>query len=162
MKIKHNKRPLRKIVIVGSVLVVLFLIAGTIYVYLADRSAKPLPAARSANVQTNSPIPKPVIPGVNDPEGVSLDALTTPVTSGSVASMSVQTLPDSTCTINVSYNGVLSKAAGLVPEPSNAYGSVSWTWTVDSNAPVGTWPVNVTCAFHGRTGVYIGNLQVTK
>jgi hypothetical protein len=95
-------------------------------------------------------------------EQAALQALTSPVKAGQNSSVNVKTNATSTCTINVSYNNVASKDSGLTPKVADAYGNVSWSWTVDPTAPVGSWPVKVTCVYRGRSAVVIGNLQVIK
>jgi hypothetical protein len=109
-------------------------------------------------------IPKPPKLAANAPENAAVHALTSPVKAGENTSITVKTNPESVCSINVSYNNVPAKDSGLVTKPSDPYGSISWTWTVDKTAPPGKWPVKVTCVYtpNKKSGVVIGDLQVTK
>jgi hypothetical protein len=152
----------RKILLSVVILIVLIMAAGTIYVLLADGKVKPRPVDVNTNNDDTPAIVKPVAPGANDAEGVSVETLTSPVAAGSNASLSASTDAGSNCNIVVSYNGVISTDSGLAPKNSDAYGTVSWTWTVASTVPVGTWPIKVTCAYHGRSGVVDDSIQVTK
>ncbi len=160
MKLRIPK-VIRKIVISFIVLVVLFVAAGVVYVLVTDGKPTPPPPAKKV-VQQVPALPKPVAPGANSPEGVSIESPPLPVTPGSNDSVTAMTDAGSKCSISVVYNGVQSTDSGLAPKTADAYGNVSWTWTVGSSVPVGTWPVNVTCVYNGRSGVMDSTVQVTK
>ena len=143
-------------------MLLLFVVAGTAYVYITDREGPPAPVKSTAVSTEASPLPPPKKPAANAPEGVSVVSLLSPVPAGSNTSMAVSTNASSTCTVSVSYNGVKSTDSGLAPQIANAYGSAQWTWTVDPSAPAGSWPIVVTCTYNGRTGVVDTSIQVTK
>ena len=143
-------------------LIALFLGSGVAYVWYSGRTPVKQPGPVSTKSTEPSALPKPSLPGPNAPEQAALQALTSPVKAGENSSINVKTNATSTCTINVSYNNVPSKDSGLTPKIADDYGNVSWSWTVASTAPAGTWPVKVTCVYHGRSAVVIGNLQVVK
>jgi hypothetical protein len=145
-----------------AIMLAIFLVGGTAYVFVADQAPAKQPAKPAASSESEPSILKPVAPAANAPEGVAIESLTSPVKAGDNSSLTVRTNAGSTCTISVTYNGIASKDSGLVSKPSDAYGFVTWAWSVPAATPIGTWPVNVTCAFHSKTGVVIGNLQVTK
>jgi hypothetical protein len=155
-------RALRNIIISAFVLVVLFGAAGAAYVLLMG--------GKESDAKTEQPVapppapafPTPRKPNPKDPESAGLEVLTSPVKPGENSSITVQTQPTSNCTISVAYNNVPTKDSGLVPKTADAYGNVTWSWTVDPAAPEGTWPVKVTCVFSGKSAVVIGNLQVSK
>jgi hypothetical protein len=126
-------------------MVLIFLVAGIVYVFLTGRQE---PAA-------------PAKPAANAPEGVALETIDSPVKAGENTSISVRTNAGSTCSIVVTYNGVVSHDSGLADHASDAYGFATWTWTVEPTVPPGTYPVKVTCSYHGRTGVAIDHLAVT-
>jgi hypothetical protein len=71
-------------------------------------------------------------------------------------------LPGSKCTISVAYSDVPSKDSGLTPRTADNYGVVTWAWTVEPAAAVGTWPVKVTCALGTKSAFVQGDLQVIK
>lgn len=156
-------RTIRNIALSFIALAVLFVGAGVAYVLITGRSdtnanAEPAPTAPSPN--TN--LPAPHKPGPNAPESAGIQSLYTPVKIGSNTSMSVKTLPGSTCTISFIYNNITSKDSGLAQKIADEYGNVTWAWTISSDVPVGTWPAKVTCAYNKKTAVVIGNVQVTK
>jgi hypothetical protein len=157
---KSYSRAAKKIMISASVLFTCFVIAGLLYVYLTDRNTKQHITKLSSNIVTKSPLPTPLAPGPNSPEGVSIEVLASPASIGSDVYLSVLTNAGSTCSVAMSYNGGQTGTAVASDQIANDYGDITWNWTVGSNVPVGTWPVKVVCAYRGRTGVAINNLQV--
>ncbi len=144
-------------------MVMVFLIVGVAYVYYVDNQT-PLPkATQTAKNPVEQEVIKPVQPSANAPEGVAVETLLSPVKAGENTSISVRSNAGSSCTIVVSYDGGrVSKDSGLLPKPADVYGFTTWTWTVEPNVPAGTYPIKVTCVYNGRTGLVIGNLEVTK
>jgi cytoskeletal protein RodZ len=155
-------KTLRNTLVTVAVLITLFVAGGAFYVWYSERTPveQPKPTAKTSGEP--SALPKPSQPRPSAPEQVAVQALTSPVKAGANSSMSIKTNATSTCTISVTYNNVAEKDSGLTPKVADAYGSVTWSWTVDATAPVGTWPVKSTCVFHGKSAVVIANLQVTK
>lgn len=162
---RRNRRGLGKTVrntaISVLVLLMLFVGAGVAYVLFVggtDTDAK--------NVQPSTTpdtgLPKPHTPAPNAPESAGLESIFTPVKSGQNTSMIVKTLPGSTCSIAFTYNNVASKDSGLIPKKADEYGSVSWSWTVDSSVPIGKWPAKVTCVYGKKSAIVVGNIEVTK
>ncbi|HEY5152727.1 MAG TPA: hypothetical protein VII55_02010 [Candidatus Saccharimonadales bacterium] len=155
-------KTVRNTIISIFLLLLLFIGAGIAYVLIADRSTpKAVPVAAVAKPDTDS-TPKPTPPSANAPEGVSVESVTSPVAAATNSSITARTNAGSTCTIVVSYNGGQSTDSGLTSRTADAYGNVTWTWTVGSAVPAGTWPINVTCTYHGRSGVVQSSYQVTK
>jgi len=144
-------------------MLVIFLAAGLLYVYIIDRTPPKAKITNApASVQPAPVLPKPTAPGANAPEGVSVEAVTNPVTLGNNGSIVVSTNAGSTCSILVKYGGAASTDSGLAPKKSDVYGNVSWSWTVPKTTPVGTWPIVVTCVYNGRSGVVDSSFVVTK
>jgi len=146
----------------AGILLIVLMAAGMAYtLFSAGPAPKPV-LSKPADEESFQAVPKPPQPAANAPEGVAVGAFTTPVVPGSNASIQVRTNAGSTCTITVVYNNVASTDSGLTPKTADDYGVVSWSWTVGSTVPVGSWPVHVTCAYHGRTGVVQANLEVNR
>ena len=148
-----------KIVFTTLVLLVMIFIGGFVYVYYSDQSTNVVSLKKAAPVY--APLPPPTPSSANAPEGVVVESLDTPVAAGANTSMIINSNNGSLCTITVSYNGVVSKDSGLMPKTADGYGNVTWSWTVPLSAPSGTWPIVVSCSFHGRQGVYDASLQVS-
>ena len=75
---------------------------------------------------------------------ISLVSLTSPVSRGSDATVSMKGLPNTTCDIDVIYSSGESKASGLEDKTSDSNGNVSWTFKVSSNVKPGTYEVKIT------------------
>jgi hypothetical protein len=158
----HIPKAVRNTTYAVAIIIFIFIAGGLIYVYITDRTTKFLPITESQNNVESSSLPKPTQPGPNDPEGVAVESVTSPVNAGSNASASALTNAGSKCTIIVSYNGIQSNDSGLTSKVANPYGSVTWAWTVGNSVPIGTWPIKITCIFNGRSGVADTSLQVVK
>jgi hypothetical protein len=147
------------------VLVILFVGSGIAYVLISGRSdnnTKSQQSATAAKTDVNYSLPKPPKPAPNAPESAAVEALMSPVSAGANTSVTVKTIAGSSCAILVTYNNVPAKDSGLTTKLADDYGNVTWAWTVDKTAPLGTWPVKVTCTYNKKSAVVIGNLQVTK
>jgi hypothetical protein len=157
-------RTIRNILISVVVMLALIVGGGIAYVKFAggEDGAKKEPAPAQNTNTDNFALPKPKTPNPKAPEGAAIESFLTPAKAGTNTSITIKTNAGSTCTISVTYNDVPSKDSGLTPKTASSYGIASWTWTVDSAVPVGTWPVKVTCSLNKKSAVVIGNLQVTK
>ncbi len=156
-----NKRA-RNIVVSTIVLLLLFIAAGVAYTLIMDQKPAKATAIATPFIPTPEPSIKAVKPAANAAESAAVEAVTSPVAQGSNALITIGTLAASKCTISVLYNNVASIDSGLTPKIANDYGVVSWSWTVDSSAPIGTWPISITCAHNGKSAVVQSSLQVTK
>lgn len=152
----------RNIGITVAVMLLLFGIAGVLYVLLAggEHASKKnaVPVASTSEPFTAKPTP----PAANAQEGVAIGSLTSPAPKGSNVALTARTNAGSNCTISAVYAGKPSYDSGLAPKKADDFGTVTWTWTIDSSVPVGKWPVTVTCTYNGRTGVMVGSLEVTN
>jgi len=152
-------RFIRNIIISAVVLLVLLIAAGVAYTWYIGQNNKDVPVA--APLKATTPVvAKPTQPSANAKEGASVQMITTPVTPGSNATISVKTNSGSVCKIIAEYNKIASTDSGLVAKTADDYGVVSWTWTVGPAVPVGKWPVTVTCVWNNKTAVVVGDLVV--
>jgi hypothetical protein len=153
-------RGVRRAVLSCVVLLILFIGAGLVYVNISDQNT-PKKAPAPAVVSNQAPaLYSPVKSNSQAPESVAVESLISPVSAGSNTTLNITTNAASVCKISVVYNNIASNDSGLTPKTADAYGNVSWTWTVDKTVPAGTWPVVVNCAFNGRTAVVDTSLQV--
>lgn len=156
-------KTVRNIALSVVALLAVVVAAGLAYTwYMGENSQQ-----RQANLTEPSGVsvrPK-VEPRKVDPAGVvgaSVQMLTSPITPGSNASIMVRTNPLATCVITVEYDKVKSNDSGLVQKKADEYGIVEWSWTVDRSVPLGTWPVNVTCANQKNSAMVRGDLKVVN
>jgi hypothetical protein len=65
---------------------------------------------------------------------------------GGFASVTVRTTPNANCSITyVNPRGATSKSAGLINQPSDSDGKVTWLWKIGPNSLLGRGSVTVTC-----------------
>lgn len=98
---------------------------------------------------SDHPIPNTVRPWpVNTIAGVVRKlSLTSPIRAGKDALLTVSVSPRARCTIEVVYDGVAAKTAGLGPRSGDR---ITWRWRVGADTRPGRWPVIVRCGKSGR------------
>lgn len=164
-KIKIDKarllKSVRNIAISIAVLLVVVVGGGVAYTWYVGQDTTDDSIMVAAPVEpVAAPVIKPTKPAADAKQSAAVQILTSPVAPGSNASITVKTNARSDCTIKVEYNKVPSTDSGLGLRKADDFGIVSWTWTVEESVPVGTWPVDVTCAFNDQTAMVRGNLVV--
>jgi hypothetical protein len=153
----------RNIIIAALIITTILIGLGVGYTWYSGRINPSLKAQAIETTNSGSVVPlrhTDVTP--NAPESASIQSLTAPVTPGENAAVTIKTNPGSWCTITVIYNKVPSKDSGLMGKTSDEYGSVTWSWTLDTSVPIGTWPVTITCLRNTKTAVVVGNLIVQQ
>lgn len=96
--------------------------------------------------------PPVVQPTVLLPVTTSIDvvSLTSPISPGGQASLTIKTAPGAACTITVYYKSGASQAQGLGPQTANNDGNVTWGWKVGTRTTPGTWRIVVTANINGQ------------
>lgn len=89
---------------------------------------------------------------------VTLVRITTPVSAGSYATLTVKVSKAARCSITVYYKSGPSSAQGLYPKRTNGQRRVSWTWKVGTRTTAGRWPITVSC---GAAGTLRTSFRVT-
>jgi hypothetical protein len=138
------------------VLLVIAAIVGAVIVWYLGKTR---PAVQAQKPATTTKVVQTSTPTVdeNAPVGVAVQTVTSPVIRGSNASIAIRTRPKAACSIQVTYSldgdkDKISRDGGLIPKNADEYGTVSWTWTVESSRPIGSWPIEVTCAYKSKWG----------
>ena len=72
---------------------------------------------------------------------ISLVNLTSPVSKGNNATISIKGIPNTLYDIDVMYSSGESKASGLEDKTSDSEGNVSWNFKVSSNVKIGVYDV---------------------
>ena len=159
-------RPLAKALKIAVSIIVLLtlLVAGGIgYIWYTGQHTPNNSSALQAPISPKPiPVIKPTIPPDNARVGAAVESLTSPITPGTTASITVKTTATATCSISVVYDKTPSKDSGLSKQIADDYGLVSWTWYVEQSVPVGKWPVKVTCVRGKLSGFVQGDLYVVK
>ena len=92
-----------------------------------------------------------VTPQVQEDIKIDVISLTSPIFAGSIANLTIQTLPGATCSITVYYKSGASQAAGLGSQIANASGNVSWSWKVGAQTSPGIWKITVNSSLHDKS-----------
>ncbi len=109
--------------------------------YSVDGAAVQPRAPPSAIEQTQGP--------ASGSFAISVVSLTSPVSPGSTAKLTIKTSPGAACSIEVRYKSGPSHAAGLGEQTANDQGSVTWRWKVGTSTTPGTWRIVVSAAANG-------------
>jgi len=91
--------------------------------------------------------------------GIEVVSLTSPISRGAQASITIKTAPNVLCTITVYYKSGPSKAKGLDPKNSDANGNCAWSWKVGTRTTPGNWKIVITAEGIGQIETYF---TVTK
>lgn len=165
-KRKRALQTLKKIAISIIVLIVVFTLFGFGYSLWTNQAADPnsakTDAAADKALSAKPFVAKPTKPAANAPVGVAVYLESLSVKAGTNTSATARTVAGASCTVVFEYSGVSSHDSGLVAKKADDYGTVNWTWTIDPSVPAGSWPVRVTCAYNGRSGVGQAKIDVTK
>lgn len=162
MKAKSLKTLKRTLISIG-VLLLLAGAAGAGYVWYSGQQGP----AVAADAAPPTPAPSHAAPVATRqaPDAVmqaSVQSIDSPVTPGQNVTLMVRTNTYAKCTISVVYDKTPSKDSGLTTKTAGDDGMVSWTWTVDSTAPFGTWPVKVNCANDKNKAFVQADLTIVK
>ncbi len=142
-------RKIRNILIAIIVITLLLIAAGLAYSYYTASLASDQPQAAAPKLEQRKEI-SPTAPNPTAQVGVATSTMELPVQPGKNALFSVRTNAKATCDITVTYGAPgeeenQSRDQGLSRKVADAFGSVSWTWTVEPARPLGAWPIEVTC-----------------
>lgn len=148
------KRALWSAVILAAFLMV----SGVIYTWYMSQQPRTLTPEATESPSAPTIVKPKVDP--NTPVGVSVQSITSPVPPGSNAGITIRTKPEATCTISIIYDKTAAKDSGLAAKKADEFGVNSWTWTVDPAAPVGKWPVVVSCERDKKVGVVKSTIEV--
>ena len=83
--------------------------------------------------------------------GINVVSLTSPISRGSQASITINTAPNVLCTIAVYYKSGPSTAQGLDPKNSDGNGNCTWSWKVGTRTTPGNWKIVITADGVGQT-----------
>jgi beta-lactamase superfamily II metal-dependent hydrolase len=98
----------------------------------------------------SQPTPQPTQNSGGGSLSISVVSLTSPISKGATATLTIHTLAGAACTITVYYKSGPSSAAGLTPKNADSSGNVSWSWKVGSNTTAGNWSISVTSSLNGQ------------
>lgn len=92
---------------------------------------------------------------------VAIRYLSSPVTPNTKGTLTVHTNPGANCSISIDYGKrAVPMSIGLAPKNADKTGAATWSWSVLSNTPTGTWPLTVTCTSQNNSARATQNLVV--
>jgi hypothetical protein len=142
----------------GPVLPIIVLVAATV---AACSSLGGLDASPTVPLITSKPYvppePTPTPEPTKKPLPMAEISVPESVQRGEDARVVIDTGKAAECVIEVTYDTGPSEDAGLGPKTADGEGRVSWSWTVDTTAAKGTYPIDITC-FKGER---LGSLALT-
>ncbi len=98
---------------------------------------------------------------INPPLALSIKSLTSPVLQGNKATLVVKTDPGARCSLSVKLPAGQTPPSNLTDKTAGKNGEVSWTWTVAKTLPAGSYAIQVSAAYEGKTASQNTNLVVT-
>jgi hypothetical protein len=103
------------------------------------------PALVSSSDPAPSSSPTPAAPSkaTTQSANISLANLSSSVSPGDEARISIKGQPNTKYTIAVNYSSGISKAASLEDKTSDSNGNISWSWKVGAKTKSGTYNINV-------------------
>ena len=104
--------------------------------------------------QAQVPLIAPITATPAAPSGdisINVVSLTSPISAGSTATLTIQAAPSAACLITVYYKSGASQAAGLGPQTADASGQATWSWKVGSRTTPGVWKIVVQSELGGKT-----------
>lgn len=99
--------------------------------------------------------------------GSSIQALSTPVSPGSNASLTLRTTESALCVVKVTMQDSAMREvarvtdSGLSDKKADDFGVVTWTWTMPADAKFGKWQADITCTRDSKSTRSIGEIEVT-
>ena len=155
----------RNIIVGIVILVVVSVGAGAGYIWFLGNQADDTELEFVETPSNSSTVRTPSQPASDAPVGVARRSFTTPVAPGENASLTAHTNAKAICTITLTYGEIGEKEkqsndSGLVERIADQYGTVTWSWTVPEDAPLGKWPVEVTCRNDKNSGYIREYLEI--
>lgn len=92
---------------------------------------------------TEKPTEKPTQKPTDPPATLEITGVSSTVSPGDYAYVSIQGEPDTDYDITVTYKSGASTAKGLYTKTSDSNGNVSWEWKVGTKTSSGTYPIRI-------------------
>lgn len=149
---------------------VLALLIGGIYVALLWLN-KPQQISVEEPDATNKQNPNFVTPNKPPKDvaiGSSIQSISSPLSPGDNASLTLRTTESAVCTIKVVRLDTMLREvqrvtdSGLADKTADDFGIVTWTWSMPSNAGIGKWQADITCQRDSKSTRSIGEIVVQK
>ncbi|MBI3978224.1 MAG: hypothetical protein HY331_08570 [Chloroflexi bacterium] len=110
------------------------------------------PSPTAVRPPTVTPTPTLVIaPEKPSPLFLAVLSVTSPITRGQPATLTIQTMPRAQIRLAVRYGGAAASPSDLGERTADPSGRLTWSWIVDAGAPVGPAQATLVAALRGVT-----------
>lgn len=163
-------RAVRRIRSIAIAALVLGLVigAGAVVLIWVMKPQAVKPPTTSASTQEKAPDLTSQKFAADIPIGSSVQSITTPISPGSNASVTIRTTERAVCTIKVvrldPYNKELARVAdsGLADKTADEFGMITWTWTMPADAAIATWKADMFCQRDSKSTRSVGEIVVER
>lgn len=162
MRITHSSTKRRLLRIGIAVIVLVIILVGVALLMVWMGGAEDIADTTPKKTETNKPTKTSKPPDENAVPFAAREYLTSPVSPGTNAVLNIKTLATAKCTIKIVYRGVESTDSGLQEKVADEVGNVSWSWSVPSEAPEGSWPIDIYCYYRDKSAYLRESLTVKK
>lgn len=104
---------------------------------------EPTTAEPTTKKPTEKPTQKPTEKPTEPPATLEFTGVSSTVSPGEYAYVSIQGKPNTDYSITVTYKSGASTADGLYTKTSDSNGNVSWEWKVGTRTSSGTYPIRI-------------------
>jgi hypothetical protein len=154
-------------VIIVVVVLIIAIVAGLIYVWLMGLQAKPLTTTTAQTTTQPAFITPHKVPD-NVEIGSSIQSLSSPISPGDNASLTVRTTESAVCKVKIIHLDDSQKElarvtdSGLGDKTADEFGMVTWTWTMPSNVAIAKWSADIYCTRGDKSTHSVGDIVVQK
>lgn len=154
----------------GIIIAVLVLIVAAVYVVMLwlNKPQVAHVAEPDATNQQNPAFIAPRKPPQDVAIGSSIQAISSPVSPGSNASLTIRTTESAVCSVKVVRIDAEMREAqrvsdsGLIDKTADDFGVVTWTWTMPADAVIAPWQADINCTRGTKSTRSIGEIIVQK
>jgi hypothetical protein len=155
-------------VIIVGVLLVLAIGVGLLYVWLMGLQSKPSTTTTTSETTKQPAFLTPHKLPDNVQIGSSIQSLSSPISPGDNASLTVRTTESAVCAVKIIHLDDFQKElarvtdSGLVDKTADDFGMVTWTWTMPSDAAIAKWTADIFCTRGDKSTHSVGEIVVKK
>lgn len=153
--------------IIAVILLTITIAAGLFYVWLMGLQEKPSTTTSAPTTNKPSFLTPHKLPD-NVAIGSSIQSISSPVSPGDNASLTVRTTESAVCSVKIIHLDSSQKElarvtdSGLSDKTADEFGMLTWTWTMPSDAATAKWTADVYCSRGDKSTHSVGELVVQK
>ena len=153
--------------IIVVILLIIAIAGGLIYVWLMGLQPKPSTTTTPTETTKPSFLTPHKLPDDID-IGSSIQMLSSPVSPGDNASLSIRTTERAVCAVKIirldDYQKEVARVtdSGLGDKTADEFGTVTWTWTMPADAALAKWTADIFCTRGTKSTHSVGQIIVQK